>query len=277
MEFDVYSFTHPGGAAENQDAARAGTNGSLLYAALCDGMSGMPQGRRAAQICIETIFEELVGAIRNRPKTQNLDSKPDGAIPNRPRPQTETVEDALKMAHAKLLELQKADSTCARAKTTGCALLAGDGVATFATVGDSRAYVFAGDGYEASKDDSVAYAAYSRGEIPYSDIRMYPGRSALTACLGDERDVTPKSREVPIKPGDAILLCSDGFWEYVYETEMQIDLLKAESAEDWAKAMLLRLTARSRLSGDNCTLLACIVRDEKRHTLDPKEDSDGLR
>ncbi len=277
MEFDVYRFTHPGGGLENQDAARAGTNGSLLYAALCDGMSGMPQGRRAAETCIETIFDGLVGAIHESPATPNPQHVIVGAIPNRPRPQIEAIEAALQKAHAKLLALQKADVMCARAKTTGCALIAGDGVATFATVGDSRVYVFSGDGYEASKDDSVAYAAYSRGEIPYSDIRMYPGRSALTACLGDERDVTPKGREVPIKPGDAILLCSDGFWEYVYETEMQIDLFKAESAEDWAKAMLLRLAARSRLSGDNCTLIACIVRVEKRHTFDPKEDSDGLR
>ncbi len=269
MEFDVYSFTHPGGAAENQDAARAESEGGMLYAALCDGMSGMPQGRRAAQTCLETIFGGLVGAIRNRPRPQSPDSEPVGSDafiaphPQTSQPSAETVENALKTAHAKLLELQKAEPLCARAKTTGCALIAGNGVVTFATVGDSRVYIFSGDEFEASKDNSVAYAAYLRGEIPYSDIRMYPGRSALTACLGDERDVTPKSREVPLNPGDGMLLCSDGFWEYVYETEMQIDLFKAESAKDWAQAMLLRLAARSRLSGDNCTLIACIVRDPK--------------
>ncbi len=266
MEFDVYSFTHPGGAAQNQDAARAETADGVLYAALCDGMSGMPQGKRAAETCIETIFDGLAGAIHESPAPRNLRPETVGAIhespaaPN-PRPETDIVETALQDAHAKLLELQKAEPLCARAKTTGCALIAGRGTAAFATVGDSRVYVFSGDGFEVSRDDSVAYAAFARDEIPYSDIRMYPGRSALTACLGDERDVSPKGREIPLKPGDAILLCSDGFWEYVYETEMQIDLFKAESAKAWAQNMLLRIAARSRLAGDNCTLIACIVRE----------------
>lgn len=61
---------------------------------------------------------------------------------------------------------------------------------------------------------------------------------------------------VDIEPGDAFLLCTDGFWEYVYETEMEIDLIKSRSPKEWTEYMVKRLLLRPAAERDNFTVLA---------------------
>ena len=61
-------------------------------------------------------------------------------------------------------------------------------------------------------------------------------------------------------PGDAFLLCSDGFWEYVLENEMEIDLSKSNSAEEWVKFMLVRLLLKMNGKNDNFTVIGGIIK-----------------
>ena len=65
-----------------------------------------------------------------------------------------------------------------------------------------------------------------------------------------------------LSPGDAFLLCSDGFWEYLYDEEILIDFLKAETPEHWAELMLLRILPRITQETDNMTLLTVFVGGE---------------
>ena len=63
-------------------------------------------------------------------------------------------------------------------------------------------------------------------------------------------------------PGDAFLLCSDGFWEFVYNEEMQADLLKAETPVQWVRLMLLRHIRRTPPGNDNFSAIAVFVEEE---------------
>ena len=63
-------------------------------------------------------------------------------------------------------------------------------------------------------------------------------------------------------PGDAFLLCSDGFWEYVYNEEMQADLCKARTPEEWTEFMLLRHIRRVPSGNDNFSFIAVFVEEE---------------
>ncbi len=47
-----------------------------------------------------------------------------------------------------------------------------------------------------------------------------------------------------LQPGDALLLCSDGLWEWVMEADMERTLAQHGNAEDWLAAMC-------RLADDN--------------------------
>jgi serine/threonine protein phosphatase PrpC len=59
----------------------------------------------------------------------------------------------------------------------------------------------------------------------------------------------------------AFLLCSDGFWEYVKESEMICDLLKSETANNWLSYMLCRLGERVPKLHDNLSAIAIIVKE----------------
>lgn len=47
--------------------------------------------------------------------------------------------------------------------------------------------------------------------------------------------------QMAVYRGDAFLLCTDGFWEYATEEEMQIDLYKSTSVAQLVSYMLNRI------------------------------------
>ena len=84
------------------------------------------------------------------------------------------------------------------------------------------------------------------GEIRPGEIRGHSDRNRLLRVLGD-RDRSVKYQETPPwewMPGDRILLCTDGFWEYVKEPEMERDLEKSEGPKEWLMRMKKRVRRR---------------------------------
>ena len=64
---------------------------------------------------------------------------------------------------------------------------------------------------------------------------------------------------IETEAGDAFLMCSDGFWEYLFETEMEIDLLKSRQPKDWVDFMLLRIVRRLKSESDNFSAIAVMI------------------
>lgn len=151
-------------------------------------------------------------------------------------------------------------------KTTVAAAFTENGRFIYANVGDSRVYYFRGGKIIAvTKDHSVCQASVDMGMMRPEDIRGNEDRSRLLKVLGAEKALNIKKRYQPIEVqnGDAFLICSDGFWEYVYETEMEMDLLKSDSAEVWLKYMLKRHILRAENKGDNYTAICGIIHLEE--------------
>jgi serine/threonine protein phosphatase PrpC len=135
--------------------------------------------------------------------------------------------------------------------------------AVWANVGDSRLYyLHEGRIYSCTEDHSVSYKKYKAGEITREEICTDEDQSRLLRTLGSEVRNEPdvKICDVPLVPGDAFLLCSDGVWEYLRDEEIAIDLLKARNARKWAELLLLRLMNRISGENDNLTLLALILK-----------------
>ena len=126
-------------------------------------------------------------------------------------------------------------------------------------MGDTRCYYLKnGCIYEQSLDHSIPQVEVGLGEITPEEIRFHVDRNKLLKVLGDTEELRiDQIREpVDIEPGDAFLLCTDGFWEYVYETEMEIDLIKSRSPKEWTEYMVKRLLLRPAAERDNFTVLA---------------------
>ncbi|MGI6579542.1 MAG: PP2C family protein-serine/threonine phosphatase [Saccharofermentanales bacterium] len=251
---DIAEFTHCAGQNQQNDRLvyehKPGTE--RLIAVLCDGLNGSRGGDMAAQICSTASLEALTAGAN--------------------------VETAVVLAGQALQKAQQREQELRTAASTIAVLRLEQGKVTWANLGDSRIYHLSGrDIAHISVDDSPAYADYKRGSLAYEDIRLQKERSHLSAALCASYDPEVNKAHVDefyLKDGDGLLLCSDGLWSYVFETEIFIEWLKATSAQDWLERLLLRCIQRSLLDGDNVSMLTCLysssVKDQETFV---REDS----
>ena len=79
----------------------------------------------------------------------------------------------------------------------------------------------------------------------------------MLRALGQDGTLKVDAAEEFLSPGShAYLLCSDGFWEYVLESEMEEELHLASDPEDWLRRMRERLMTRIPHDNDNNTAAA---------------------
>ena len=102
-------------------------------------------------------------------------------------------------------------------------------VVHFANVGDARVRPREVgrrmDGAQVSVDDSVAAQAVERGVSAAAALAL-PGGHAITALARSRRPaLAPHMTQVEVGPGDLILPCSDGLWNYVPTDEEMSELL----------------------------------------------------
>lgn len=230
---DHYSYTNVGGHEPNCDYAQVIEHDDQVLIVLCDGLNGMPSGDQAAKIISDTAMAAFL--------------------------QGEGPSAVCMTANKKFREMQFDNVDFRRAGATICAVRIRDGKCEWANVGDSHIYHFSNGALaHHSVDDTPTYRSFERGEIDYEAIREQEDRTGMTICIGQKEEIVPHEESFDIAKGDGILVCSDGLWEYVYETEMLIDLHKSYTPKDWAEKMILRATQRSHLKGDNLTLVTYI-------------------
>ncbi len=178
---------------ENQDAVallslEASTGCAVLVA---DGMGGHPQGRLAATLAVET-----AGAALHRAED------PAGALPA-----------AVAAANQAILARATPDEGGRSLGTTLVALVVGGGRATVANVGDSRAYLVRGGlALQMTVDHSWVAEQVRAGLLSAEEALHHPRRSRITRALLGE-PVEPDIFEVNLRPGDVVMLCTDGLWE----------------------------------------------------------------
>jgi protein phosphatase len=105
--------------------------------------------------------------------------------------------------------------------TLTMALVVGDR-AVVANVGDSRTYLFRdGKLQRISKDHSLVMRLVELGHLREDEIYSHPQRNAVLRSLGDRAEPEIDLFQVRLRPGDALLLCSDGQWEMTRDPVME--------------------------------------------------------
>lgn len=239
MKIRAYSYTNQGGRSHNEDSIRCYTKGRQGVFVLADGLGGHLSGEVASGIAVDTISMGCVGNVI----------------------ETEHMLKLFFQANERIMEEQRGAAHTGM-KTTAVALSIDEKLAVWAHIGDSRLYHFSNGGVsQLTQDHSVTYRKYLSGEISYMDINHDDDRSSLLQVLGKDT-CKPEADKAAINAGDAFLLCSDGFWEYVYKEEMLIDWLKSKTPEQWGQLMLLRLVRRVPAKHDNFSLITVFLEDE---------------
>ena len=244
MKVSSPGMTNQGGRSNNQDAMTSDWSDKEQtgYWIVADGLGGHEGGEVASSTACNSIRESL----RNR-KDDLLDQ----------------LESSIQTAHEAILSGQMKTEGLGDMRTTVVLLVIAGGIARWVHCGDTRLYYFHGTELrEQTLDDSVPQALVSMGEISPLDIRNHEDRNRLTRCLGSSGSIRATlSQPVMMNAGDCFLLCSDGFWENVYEPEMLVDLAKATSCQDWLDRMSQRVMARVSGDHDNYTAMTVWVEE----------------
>ena len=226
------SYTDCGGRPYNEDTCLGCTGEKGLCLVVADGLGGHGGGEQASEMAAQAICSGWEG-----------------------RADKELLTGLIRRANEAVLAIQT--PACAM-KTTAVALTVEENRAVWAHVGDSRMYYFYnGKLVFQTKDHSVAQLGVMLGDITPDQIRFHPDRSRVLRALGQEGELKVDAAERELEKGKhAFLLCSDGFWEYVMEPEMEQELNVAHDPADWIERMRKHLNNRIPEDNDNNTAAA---------------------
>lgn len=242
MNIDLFTYTNVGARALNEDSCGVKKDSNRCIAVLCDGLGGHNCGEVASRYGVNNIIEGLS-------LMENVSS--------------DKIYSIIKAVNNGLVQQQIANPEQNGMRTTAVGCVVDDEKLTYFNSGDSRFYFFSnGNLSTMTKDHSVSQMTVEMGEMTFDDIRFDADRNKLLKVLGEntEGEVGTVYNPIPYKKGDAFLLCSDGFWEYVLEEEMEIDLSKSETAKEWVEYMLVRLLLKFSSENDNFTVIGGIVK-----------------
>lgn len=129
--------------------------------------------------------------------------------------------------------------------------------ASIAYIGDSRAYYFS-DGVlkQVSRDHSLVQRMVDEGSLTEEEAERSPLRNYLTRSLGaGEQGGKPDVCSLDLKPGDRLLLCSDGLTNMLSNADIA-EIISANLNDETACRSLLAL-ALDRKANDNVSIILC--------------------
>ena len=227
----------------NEDAfALRLVDGRAIVAVACDGVSTSDRPDQASRLASATAADTLVEAL-----TAGIDAA------------TATSNAVEAAAKAVIGLADPGDVDSAPACTYVSAVVTGDAV-VIGWLGDSRAGWLAADGTSTSAwwtiDDSWALEMVTSGQLGYAEAEADPRAHALTGWLGADADEQQSSaRLVAVRPSGpgAVLLCSDGLWNYESAPDALADMVMTDLEAPLPGAKTLVQYALSRGGQDNIT------------------------
>lgn len=204
MAFTVAQANRLGNRASNQDRCLIAERGDAVLLAVADGMGGHARGDLAAQAFVDTLNRRFRAY-------QGVDDA------------GQFLRDAFREAHTTIQRVGQAQIPPIQPMTTGVACLIQDGVACWAHVGDSRAYLIR-QGLVAlrTRDHTRVAEMVDAGLLTEQQARLHPLRNHVSLCLGGTEQPPPVTLgpKIYLAAGDVLLLCSDGLWSSVSESRL---------------------------------------------------------
>lgn len=106
-------------------------------------------------------------------------------------------------------------------------------------IGDSRAYVLR-DGVmnQISEDHTYVNNLINAGTLTESEARKHPQKHVITKALGAEIGISPDFYRTELMPGDIVILCSDGLYGEVTDSQMAEIIDSGEDMNDTCRKLV---------------------------------------
>ncbi|MDS1271643.1 protein phosphatase 2C domain-containing protein [Lipingzhangella sp. LS1_29] len=210
----------------NQDSlsVRSAPDRPLVAAVVCDGVSSSPKSEVAAQAAATAGTETLLAEF------------PSDADGHRA---TSAALSAAARAAAEIADSPNQAPACTYVSAVVAADNGTDPTAhaiTVGWVGDSRAYWVSADPSTPStvltRDDTWAEYMVAQGALSEEEAHAAPSSGALVGWLGaDAEEINGHVTTVTARAPGALVLCSDGLWNYLPEAE-QLAAAVPDAADD---------------------------------------------
>ncbi len=204
---------------------------------VCDGMGGSKGGEVASQLAVETIMDRYYAA------------EGDGES---------SLQGAIRDASAVIAARAEVDAGLSDMGSTVVALVVLGDLYIHAHVGDSRAYLLRESKLTRLTRDHL-HILDDLG-VSEEDAETHPYRNILSRALGYLDASEPECGLIPCRPGDRLLLCSDGLTDAV--TRADIHMALEQSSPQCAVDLLLTMAARNDAHDNSTALVIFLTRDE---------------
>lgn len=237
-QFETASVSLTGDRPLNQDRYGIFRNGDQRLLLVADGMGGHPRGEVAAALVIEYAAECFAAGPVEEPET--------------------FFRKLVTGAHRRIQEYGRSQVPPIQPGTTLVAVLVRAEDLSWVHAGDSRLYRLHSGDLACTRDHSYVQQLVDEGKLAPSDAERHPLRNYVTRCLGGLGPAPEPSfgSAAGLAAGDALLLCSDGFWGNLAPAEIEHLLRDRETP---LQAALERLGAQAEAAGrpycDNITAL----------------------
>jgi PPM family protein phosphatase len=203
--------------------------------AVADGMGGHRGGDVASSVVVETLSEMAIGGADD------------------PQP-LEGLVDRIQEANRRILQRGDSDRELRGMGTTLTVVVADSDRAHVAHVGDSRAYLLReGNLSQLTEDHTLVQRMVREGRLRPEEAARHPQRSILTRALGVDEDIAVDQLTLDVRPGDRLLLCTDGLTGMVPVDRIQ-EILEGEPDPDAASTQLVEEANRGG-GEDNITVV----------------------
>lgn len=225
----------------NEDSYFAGeiVPGFVLLA-VADGLGGHEAGEVASKMAIEG----LKGYLQSFNVHQQASTIDYASL----------LTEAFHFANRLLYEAASSQQGLDGMGTTLTAALVVGNKAFIAHVGDSRVYLLRDGGInQITNDHSLVGELIKNNRLTEEEALHHPHKHILTNALGTESQARVDSTMLELRPGDMLVLCTDGLTNLVDKTEIAEII---QSSTDYAGSVRTLINvAKSRGGYDNVTVV----------------------
>ncbi len=193
----------------NEDNYAIKDFGKTRVMVLADGMGGVEGGEVASKIAVDSVVSMLTNDLGD-----SIDSMDEEKLKDELSYFfSEANKNILKHAISNS-ELDGMGTTLTVVVIKGRRILVGH-------IGDCRVYLFHGSSMtQLTNDHTFAAELFRNSSITREEMRNHPGRHKLVKCLGDNSYVSPDFYGYNIIYGDMVLLCTDGLYSVMEDSEI---------------------------------------------------------
>lgn len=224
---------------KNQDACAIYKRRDLLLMIVADGVGGNKCGEIASRLTVETLKELFK-------ETDMLD------------PGFFLIHGA-KGTNERILSYVENHPECRGMATTLTAAVIEYPTLHVLHIGDSRAYLLRGGSLRRlTEDHTLVRRMVREGLLSPEEALYHPRRHVITNALGISEDQIYDYRRFKLKPGDQVLICSDGLYDEIGERDI-LELLLESSPEEAIRHLV---DAANEAGGrDNISIALAVLND----------------